>query len=269
MFYQSGYLQHYKRLKDFKILIRNISLVHNRLQQQAANAVNQALTIRNWLIGHYIVEYEQNGKDRAEYGTQLLSNLAIEFKNVKGLDERSLRNFRRLYLLYPQIGEYLTQGEIWGSLSPILKQLPIRGSLSPVSYKSLIAGLTTKLSTNLKNRVSGKHIITKLSYSHLELLIKIDDDLKRTFYELECVKGTWSVRELKRQIASLYYERCGLSFKPEKLSELVQKKIRPETSADIIKNIYAFEFLNLNVKDVVEESDLETALIDNELKKFK
>ena len=99
-------------MKDFKLLIENISVVHNQLQQQAANAVNQSLTIRNWLIGHYIVEYEQNGKDRAEYGTKLLFNLAYEFIDVKGLNERTFRNFRSFYINYPQVGVYLSQPEI-------------------------------------------------------------------------------------------------------------------------------------------------------------
>jgi predicted nuclease of restriction endonuclease-like (RecB) superfamily len=124
-------------------------------------------------------------------------------------------------------------------------------------------GSLTTVSDNLKNRVSGKLIITKLSYTHLEQLIRIADDLKRTFYEIECIKGTWSVRELKRQISSLYYERSGLSAKPEKLSELVQKKSLAQNTTDIIKNIYAFEFLDLNIKEVVEESDLEAALLDH------
>jgi predicted nuclease of restriction endonuclease-like (RecB) superfamily len=122
--------------------------------------------------------------------------------------------------------------------------------------------LTTE-SDKLKNSVSGYHIVTKLSYTHLEQLIRINDDLKRTFYEIECIKGIWSVRELKRQISSLYYERSGLSAKPEKLSDLVQQKIVPQRTSDIIKNIYAFEFLDLNIKEVVEESDLETALLNN------
>jgi predicted nuclease of restriction endonuclease-like (RecB) superfamily len=79
--------------------------------------------------------------------------------------------------------------------------------------------------------------------------------------------GIWSVRELKRQISGLYYERSGLSAKPEKLSELVQQNTMPQKTSDSLKNIYSFEFLDLKVKDVVEESDLETALIDH-LKEF-
>jgi predicted nuclease of restriction endonuclease-like (RecB) superfamily len=105
-------------------------------------------------------------------------------------------------------------------------------------------------------------ILSKLSYTHLEALLKISEPLKRTFYELECIKGTWSVRELKRQIASLYFERSGLSQHPEKLAEMVQQKNNPQQPKDIIKNIYAFEFLDINIKSIVEETDLETALLD-------
>ena len=249
-------------MKDFKILIDNISVVHTQLQQQAANAVNQSLTIRNWLIGFYIVEYQQNGKDRAEYGKKLLSKLSSSFINIKGFDERAFRNFRLFYNNYPQIGVYLNNSTIQGSVTPELKINPIWRSLTTkLENQSNVALMP--ISKNIKNRVSGKHILTKLSYTHLEQLIRIDDDLKRTFYELECIKGTWSVRELKRQIASLYFERSGLSAKPEKLSELVQQKTTPQKPTDIIKNIYAFEFLDLNIKSVVEESDLETALLDH------
>jgi predicted nuclease of restriction endonuclease-like (RecB) superfamily len=98
-------------------------------------------------------------------------------------------------------------------------------------------------------------------------LLKIENSLKRTFYEIECIKGTWSVRELKRQISSLYFERSGLSKNPEKLAEMVQQKIKPQTATDIIKNIYAFEFLDIPTKSIVEESDLESGLLDH-LQKF-
>ena len=111
--------------------------------------------------------------------------------------------------------------------------------------------------------VPAEQILNNLSFSHLTELIKIDDPLKRTFYEIECIKGTRSVRELKRQIKSLYYERSGMSAKPEKLAEQVHQQSSPKHPTDIIKNVYAFEFLDLNAKDVVEESGLETALLDH------
>ncbi|MDZ7743236.1 MAG: PDDEXK nuclease domain-containing protein [Bacteroidota bacterium] len=115
--------------------------------------------------------------------------------------------------------------------------------------------------------VPGDKILSKLSYTHIEQLLGIDEPLKRTFYEIECIKGIWSVRELKRQINSLYFERSSLSKNPEKLAKLVKQKTKPQESRDIIKNIYAFEFLDLPVKEIVEESDFEKALLNN-LQKF-
>jgi len=90
-------------MKDFKALISSIQQLHEQLQQSAVNAVNQMLTIRNWLIGYYIVEFEQNGKDRAEYGKSLLKSIAAKLSHTKGLDERSLRRYRLFYLYYPHL----------------------------------------------------------------------------------------------------------------------------------------------------------------------
>ncbi|MCF8299335.1 MAG: PDDEXK nuclease domain-containing protein [Saprospiraceae bacterium] len=250
-------------MQNFKKLIKDISFAHNALQQQAANAINQALTIRNWLIGYHIVEFEQKGEDKAKYGDKLIRKLADELKNIKGLDIRALHNFRLFYQSYHQIGNYLIENQKVGTVSAFFIDKQKVGTLSPLlPIKQIQRSLTAK-SGSFNNRVSGEQILTKLSYSHLEQLIRIKDDLKRTFYEIECIKGIWSVRELKRQISSLYYERSGLSAKPEKLSELVNQNTKPQVTTDIIKNIYAFEFLDLKIKDIVEESDLETALIDH------
>lgn len=245
-------------MKNLSQLITTINDVHTELQASTANAVNKALTTRNWLIGYYIVEYEQNGEDRAEYGAILLPNLADKLKHIKGLDERSLRNMRKFYQTYIYLGEI-----IWGTVTPKLQNTQIRGTASPESDRisSKVESLTPLFDNHLL--VPPQVLLTKLSYSHLESLLKVSEPLKRTFYEIECIKGTWSVRELKRQIASLYYERSGLSQHPEKLAQLVQQKNKPQQPKDIIRNIYAFEFLDLGIKSVVEESDLETALLDN------
>ena len=244
-------------MQNFNQLISTISKLHKQLQKSAVNAVNQMLTVRNWLFGYYIVEFEQNGADRAKYGTALLKSIAGKLKDIKGLDERSLRRFRKFYLSYPQLAD-----TIRGSLTPILEETGIRGTLSPVLKDAEKIGIVySQLQKGLA--VPGDKILSKLSYSHIELLLGIDEPLKRTFYEIECIKGAWSVRELKRQINSQYFERSGLSKKPEKLSEQISKEIKPQHSTDIIKNIYAFEFLDLPVKEIVEESDLEKALLDN------
>ena len=88
----------------FELLAKNIETIHSVLQQQAAHAVNLSLTSRNWLMGCYIVEFEQNGEDRAQYGAKLLKRLE-ERLHTKGLTERRFREFRRLYLVYPQLGK--------------------------------------------------------------------------------------------------------------------------------------------------------------------
>jgi predicted nuclease of restriction endonuclease-like (RecB) superfamily len=97
----------------------------------------------------------------------------------------------------------------------------------------------------------------------LTVLFSIDKPLKRLFYEIECIKSTWSVRELKRQIDSLYFERSGMSQNPALLSRIVQENCEPGNMLDTIKSPYTFEFLGLKAKDVVYESDLEQALIEH------
>lgn len=111
--------------------------------------------------------------------------------------------------------------------------------------------------------VPADKLIQKLSFSHFVELLQIDDFVKRTFYEVECIKGTWDVRELRRQINSLYYERSGLSQKPELLSSIVQSAIMKPDTIDTIKSPYTFELLGLKSQDVVYESTLEQALIDH------
>lgn len=121
----------------------------------------------------------------------------------------------------------------------------------------------------LKNPISNgllvppDKLISRLSFTHLVQLLPINDPLKRTFYELECIKSNWSVEQLKRQINALYFERSGMSNNPEKLSRIVQENAAAMVPTDIIKSPFTFEFLGLKAKDVVYESDLEQALIDN------
>jgi predicted nuclease of restriction endonuclease-like (RecB) superfamily len=245
---------------NFGSLVSVIEQTHQHFQQQAVKAVNVSLTVRNWLVGYFIVTFEQKGEDRAAYGSKLLSNLAESSKNIKGFDERSFRNFRMFYKLYPHLQTYIASNlpvmPIWGSLTTELS----------LSYENedfaIMQSLTTE-SKSLDFLVPAEKMVSQLSYSHIEQLLPIQDPLKRSFYEVECIKGIWSVRELKRQINSLYFERCGMSLKPELLSEITQKNIRPETPSEMVKSVYVFEFLGLKVKDAAEEKDLETALLDH------
>ena len=111
--------------------------------------------------------------------------------------------------------------------------------------------------------VTGQMLLNRLSYTHLELLTPIDTPLKRAFYEIECIRGNWSVRTLKRQIATLYFERSGLSKDKEKLAAMVKKGVETAEPKLAIRDPYIFEFLGLRAKDAMAESDLEAALVEN------
>lgn len=233
---------------NFELLEDTISKTHRHFQQQAAKAVNVSLTLRNWLAGFYFDEFELHGEDRAFYGDKLFDTLSTRPKSIKGIDRRSLYRFKDFYLLYPQIGQYLHEE-------------PNEPSF-PRLFSSSIVGTVTPQSEN-RSLVPAKKILNNLSYSHFEQFLQFEEQLKRTFYGLECIKGTWSLRKLKRQINSLYYQRSGMSIKPEMLSEITKEKAETATPSDIVKSIDAVEFLGLKVKDAVEESDLETALLDH------
>jgi predicted nuclease of restriction endonuclease-like (RecB) superfamily len=251
---------------NFQLLVNTIQQTHNTLQQSALKSVNKHLTIRNWLVGFYIVEFEQKGEDRAKYGENLLSELAKSL-SIKGLSQTNLKLNRQFYNIYPQIGQTLSDQlkQLAFDNSPI-RQLPTDELQNNENQIIVIGQLATDQFKNTQSndlQVPPGRLINSLSYTHLTLLFPIEDPLKRTFYEIECMKGNWSVEELKRQINSLYFERSGMSNNPEKLSRIVQEKSAALLPTDIIKSPFTFEFLGLKAKDVVYESDLEQALIDN------
>ncbi len=227
---------------NFQSLVSAIAKVDPQLVVQAGKAVNVSLTLRNWLIGLYIAEYELRGSDRAQYGESLLSELAGQLtqRNVSNCNRRQLYRYLRFYRFYPQIVR---------TLSPqFTKLLPQRTGLQKVGTPSP------------QLQIPPEQFATQLSYSHIDLLVDIDEDLKRAFYEIECLRGNWSVRELKRQIASLYYERSGFSKNKKKLAELVRKGAEPAEPKLAIRDPYVFEFLGIKSKEVMGESDLEDAL---------
>lgn len=234
-------------------LIQDIQATHNVLQTSVAKAINRGLTIRNWLIGYYIVTFEQNGQERAKYGENLLYNIS-KSSSIKGLSVTNLKIFRQFYGTYPTMNQILPE---------FFSDKSIRQSLTDEFKLSIRQSLTDESIINTKIGIAPSKIISKLSFTHLVELIKIDDDLKRAFYELECTKGVWSVRELKRQIESLYFERSGISKDKKKLSKYINEKATQLKSNHIINSPFAIEFLGLSDRAIVSESDLEQALIEN------
>jgi len=287
---------------DIEKLITQIQSLDGALKQEANKAVNRLLTIRNWLIGYYIVEYEQKGEDRAKYGDSLLQSISGKI-NKDSFSYRNLKLFRQFFLAYPLIHQIL-QNEILknsmeigqtpsAQLRNILmeigqtpsaqfenndnqsikkdsitsdelnnNEMEIRQTLSDEFEKSLIGIVQTVPAQSYEAQLSEK-IINKLSFSHITLLLPVNDPLKRAFYAIEAIKGTWSVRELKRQVNSLLFERSGLSKKPEQLLKNLGDKTEKAPQTSFVKDIYAFDFLGLQTKDMVEENDLETALLDH------
>lgn len=247
-----------KKLHSFNDLTSIIQTTHDAAQSSAVKAINRMQTMRNWLIGYYIVEYEQHGKDRAEYGTQLLKKLE-ERVNRKGMTRNTFQSARNFYRMYPQIIENF--------------QINKSASMSSKSYMDTTNSISNTESVDnqsdgicptvsCKFQTSGKTIISRLSYSHIYEIMKVSDPLARYFYEQECIKCTWSVRELRRQISTNLYVRAGISSNPEKMLSL--PSIQGHDSIDLqIRQPFTFEFLGLKAQDVVDEHDLEDALISH------
>lgn len=236
-----------KTLHSFNDLASIVQTTHDAAQSSAVKAINRMQTMRNWLIGYYIVEFEQHGKDRAEYGTQLLKKLE-ERVDRKGLTTTLFKWARKFYRLYPQMMENLP--------TPICAT--VMHQLQPIENKedTIGASMTHQFVT------PGKTIISHLSFTHLREIMTLDDPLVRYFYEQECIKCTWSVRELRRQISTNLYVRAGISTNPEKLLSL--PSVQGHDSAELqIRQPFTFEFLGLKAQEVVDEHDLEDALISH------
>lgn len=237
----------------FLNLVSKVFETHEKLQKRAIFSLNKAITIRNWLIGYHIVKFEQNGSDRAKYGDNLLEKLSNELskKGTKGFSVRNLRGFRQFYIFYPQIRQTLS-AELEDSFGP--------------SFGIFSKELNFKESTKKKPRYLGptpETLLNHLSFSHFIELLKVENQLGRAFYEIEAIKGGWSIRQLKRQIESLLFERIGLSKNKMALLERINEGSEKIKVEDIIKDPYFFEFTGLTERPEFSEGDLETALLNH------
>lgn len=227
---------------DYGHLVTAIHSASEQAVHRAAVAVNQWLVIRNWLVGAYLVEYEQNGSDRAKYGTKLLERLAGDLaeKGIKGLGVSNLERCRTCFLVYPQCSELIPYAVIPES-SLRLENIPISATPS----QKLPAPLSSQL-------------LTRFSWTKLQELLRIDDPWKRAFYDNECLKSHWSVRQLQRQIETLLYERTGLSTDKKAVIERARKQEPQESIADLLRDPYILEFAGLADRPTYSENDLET-----------
>ncbi len=238
-------------MMTFDQLAERIHTVHQSAQTSSVGAINRAMTLRNWLIGCYIVEFEQHGEKRAEYGANLLKKLE-ERVHEKGLNTTLFKLSRKFYLTYPQIGAIVSHQ---------LNALPSEEKSATASHLLDTDATVTIQHENDRFVTPPETLISRLSFSHIREIMTIDDPLERFFYELECIRCGWSVKELRREIATTAYFRAGMSKNPELL---LQRTLTGNPEAMLsIKDPFAFEFLGLNAKEVVTESDVEQALMDH------
>jgi len=233
---------------NFEELVYQIELAHKELQSYAVRQVNNALTMRNIVIGFYIVEYEQNGSDRANYGQETIKTLAQRLKHIKGISKTQLYRFRDFYLTYPAIFSTVS-GKLLSTNNELFRIFPT------VSGKSLEPN-------NEAFSPEPEVLLNTLSFSHFIELLNIKEPLKRSFYEIQTVKNNWGARELGRAINTMLYERTGLSKDKKQVIERLKTDQQLEIE-DVVKNPYFLEFIGLEERTAYSETDLETAIINH------
>jgi predicted nuclease of restriction endonuclease-like (RecB) superfamily len=208
---------------EYQSLIGQIGELLINGRNQAAKVVNTILVQTYWQIGRHIVEFEQGGKDKAEYGSELLDRISkdLTLSFGKGFSRSNLFQIRQFYIKFQKI-------------QTLSGQLAINENLSH-----------------------------KLSWSHYIEILKAENELEIGFYLKQCEKENWSVRELKRQMKSMLFHRLALSKDKEGVLELSQKGIEVQKAEDIIKDPFVLEFLNITQQSQYLESELEEKLIKN------
>jgi len=200
--------------------INEIKKILKNARQKAYTAVNSAMVEAYWKIGRRIVEEEQSGRERAEYGKEIIKNLSKELTEEfgKGFGERNIRNIRQFYVLF---SDY----EKWKSL------------------------------------------ISKLTWTHIQKVLRVSNEKARIFYLTEAAENMWSVRTLDRNISTLYYNRIVASIDKKIVENEMKEKTKKLQAKEFIKNPVVLEFLDLPTNMSYTESQLEKALTDD-IQKF-
>lgn len=232
-----------------KVVFKQVVELLQNARQQVLRTVNSTMTITYFEIGRIIVEEEQNGKDRAEYGKQLLKGLSQQLTKEfgKGFSIRNLEQIRQFYMTYSKSD----------SLTRIL-QTGIPQSLTAEFQSQKTQSMTAEFNKLNYQTLSS---FFKLTFTHYVFLMRIDDEKERRFYEIESEKCNWSVRELKRQYDSALYTRLALSRDKEDVLKLSEKGQIIDRPKDIIKDPYILEFLGLPELHQYSESELEDEII--------
>ncbi|MBK9577831.1 MAG: DUF1016 family protein [Fibrobacteres bacterium] len=229
-----------------KALVGDLKALIQQARAIAARSVNSLQVLANFEIGRRIVEEEQRGADRADYGAKLLQVLADALTQEfgTGFSKRNLDYMRKFYLVYRD------------RATPIVQKPSAQSAVTPLSRKTS----EKSKALALPKREEGRAF--ELSWSHYVFLLGVKRLEERQFYEVEAVKNGWSLPELRRQFDASLFERLALSRKHGEIKELARKGQILENPRDVLKDPYVLEFLGLEARASYSESELEGAIID-------
>ena len=235
------------------MLVNDLRSIVSKARSKAFAAVNYSLVERNWRIGQRIVEQEQNGASRAEYGKHVIeiASAALTEEFGKGFSETNIMNFKKFYLKFKELTIPQTLSEEFKKQKH--QTLSDESSLLPQKGQTQSAQFELRL----------------LPWSHYERLIRVEDKKAREWYAKEAFEQGWSFRTLNRNINTLYYERLLMSKKKQPVVNEMQDKTKAyqQDKLEYIKSPVVMEFLGLPSDSSLKESKLESAIIDN-LEKF-
>jgi predicted nuclease of restriction endonuclease-like (RecB) superfamily len=257
-------------------LYERVAAILDEARSRVARTVNTAMVHAYWFVGREIVEVEQHGQSRAEYGNELLKKLAPKLKKRfgKGFNLSSLKRMRQFYRVFPEgsalpvalggpekgaAARHLSGGDRKGaSLRHLFVATP-KGA--PARHYFVVSPKGASVRHLLKT-ASRPLFPPSLSWTHYRLLLTVEKSTARSFYEIEAVRESWSVRELERQISALLFERLARSRDKEQVLALAREGQQVAVPGDVLKDPFVLEFLDLKEKPSTQERDLEQAIID-------
>jgi predicted nuclease of restriction endonuclease-like (RecB) superfamily len=234
-------------------LYERVAAILDDARSRVARTVNTAMVHAYWLIGREIVEVEQRGKERAEYGDELIKRLSVRLAERfgKGFSAPNLRNMRQFFLTFPE-GSAVPE-DLGGP-----RKRPARPGVSPGA----------EIRSALPSESAGPPLFPAvLAWTHYAILMRVANSTARAFYEIEAVREAWSTRELERQIAALLFERLSMSRDKEQVLALARQGQQVSVPSDVLKDPFVLEFLDQRENPTTHERDLEQAII-NRLEDF-
>ena len=232
-------------------LYQRVAEILEQARGQVARTVNTAMVRAYWHIGREIVAVTQKGERRASYGDEVVKHLAKRLQRDygKGFSQANLFRMRQFYLAFPNGSAVRNDA---GAI------------FSTPSRKSRRANKPPTVTTALRQSALPEtiHFPSALAWSHYLVLLRVANDQARAFYEIEAARECWSVRQLERQIGALLFERLTKHRDPGKVRALASQGQEVAAPADVIKDPFVLEFLDLSEHPVLRERDIEQAIID-------